>query len=162
MRKNGILFWGSTSTIVCFNILIFILIALYLGLPNFELAGADWLHSYFVLKLIFVLVLIIDIVLFFLFIHPHFKCRKTYAFFMKQKDYHTRLKVNKYLATEISEYISHMQTELSKQSEVYQNNHAEYLALQTQINPHFLYNTMQGSCYTKDSCLCVIRNTKSS
>lgn len=34
--------------------------------------------------------------------------------------------------------------ELKEQSRYYQGKYAEYLALQTQINPHFLYNTLEA------------------
>lgn len=49
-----------------------------------------------------------------------------------------------YLSEEICRVVEGLLQELKEQSRYYQGKYAEYLALQTQINPHFLYNTLEA------------------
>lgn len=49
-----------------------------------------------------------------------------------------------WLSEEFCQIVERLLGELQEQSRYYQGKYAEYLALQTQINPHFLYNTLEA------------------
>lgn len=49
-----------------------------------------------------------------------------------------------WLSEEICQIIRGLLREQQERSRYYQGKYAEYLALQTQINPHFLYNTLEA------------------
>ncbi len=49
-----------------------------------------------------------------------------------------------WLSEELCQIVEGLLREQQEQSRYYQGKYAEYLALQTQINPHFLYNTLEA------------------
>lgn len=49
-----------------------------------------------------------------------------------------------WLSAEFCQIVGELLRELKEQNRYYQGTYAEYLALQTQINPHFLYNTLEA------------------
>lgn len=49
-----------------------------------------------------------------------------------------------WLSEELCQIVEGLLREQQEQSRYYQGKYAEYLALQTQINPHFLYNTLDA------------------
>lgn len=83
----------------------------------------------------------------YLFIYPaYLKARKQYSDFLSDKIYEELFTSSSVpLTPELSRVFQRFHTLLNKQDSMdYSQKQAEYLALQNQINPHFLYNTLEA------------------
>ncbi|MCL2864727.1 MAG: histidine kinase [Lachnospiraceae bacterium] len=142
-NRNGALFNRSVLFIYLLNSIILLYAITSLSFRPYEehYNATPWLSFEI---LIIIACLLLFVVTFFLLIVPMQKVRKTFKGLSEQNDYSKSLKANEHIPAEINEYISELQTVLSEQNTGYQNKEAEFLALQTQINPHFLYNTLEA------------------
>ena len=141
--KNGIFFNTLLLILFLYNILIIIysVTSLILHTNPEQASDSGWLIVY---TLVIISSLVLLVLCFLLLFRPFHKMRRNYRFLNAQGGYDYELKANPNLPAEINEYISNLHGDLRRRSASYQNREAELLALQTQINPHFLYNTLES------------------
>ncbi len=135
----------SSRITLCFLLLCALngTITLYLGICFIRRPSDPAVSSAFRLCLLMAGLLLVS----YLFIYPaYLKIRKQYNDFLSDKIYeelfaHTSVP----LTPELNRVFQRFHTLLNKQDSMdYSQKQAEYLALQNQINPHFLYNTLEA------------------
>jgi two-component system sensor histidine kinase YesM len=105
-----------------------------------NLAGQPYLFlAYFLLNLGFAAAF------YFLVVIPYLRIRKLNRMFLNGQIYEELFQEKSYLTPELLPVMNRFYHLLNKQDAINMSNkQAEYLALQNQINPHFLYNTLEA------------------
>lgn len=140
MRRKTAL---STRAIICF----ILLLALNIVLISYTLY--EFHYHAIPLSIMYFLILLLNIAIIAMFynlvIVPYLRIKNSYKMFLNGQVYEELFQDVDYITPELYLVMKRFHHLLNKQDAINMSNkQAEYLALQNQINPHFLYNTLEA------------------